>query len=83
MTVIMASSDRLVRAAQGLADMDKGLTATLGAAALAIRDEDLPTESVPHLREAVRAVEFARKKVAMAVAGVMAAKKRMGKTDAD
>jgi hypothetical protein len=83
MSVKMAESSYLVPATAGLADMDKGLNASLGAAAVAARDENLPTEVRSSLREAVRAIEFAKKKIAVAATGVAAARKIMGAKRAD
>lgn len=73
----MPSSDNLAIVLAGLADMDKGLMASMGGAKLAADCEDLPSQARAPLREAVRAVEFARKKSAEAVAAVAAARKSM------
>ncbi len=78
----MPASDRLNPALAGLADMDRGLVVSVGGARMAAADPDLPMAVAPSLREAVKAVEYARKKVAEALQGVQAAKKAQEKRDA-
>jgi hypothetical protein len=79
----MTESGYLIQAKAGLADMTRGLSATMGAAAVVAKDGDLPTDVVSPLREAVRAVEFAMKKVAVAASSVEVARKIIGAQSAD
>lgn len=73
----MAESSYLSRAIAGLSDMSKALDAAIPGARVAADDEDLPTDARPALREAVAAVEHARKKAAQAAQAVARAKKYM------
>jgi len=67
----MAGSERLVRAVGGCAQMGQALDASLASAKVAVSDEDFPTGLRGDMREAVRAVEYARKRIAAVSQGLI------------
>jgi hypothetical protein len=79
----MSDTGYLGQAVVGLADMDKGLSVAMAGAVVASKDGNLPSDVVSPLREAARAVEFAKKKVALASASIATARKIIEATSAD
>jgi hypothetical protein len=59
----MAGSDRLAKAAGGCEKMAISLQASMEAARIAVSDEDFPTAARWDIKQAVRAVEHAQKRL--------------------